>query len=193
MVTARISRFVVGVAVATALAVPTIVTAQNGSTFVVEFDRTGPPEFEIDPVTGQQIQVGGAFLNPCTKEFVDVLGATTITIVDTLDNKGNRKIDVKTVTKGTGAGWTAIDPITLLQMFSGKVYAFSESQSFIVKAPVGTLSQAFESDFFDKIAMKGAGKIDNWMIRARFRIKIAADGTIMVNLVRLTQGDGCKG
>ena len=163
-----------------------VTAAAQTSVFIQEFSRTGPPEFDA---TG--VQVSGAFINPCTADLVDVTGVTTITTSQGLDNRGNIVIKVGTVTKGKGVGWLASATGPVL---TGRTYSFSESQSFNVKFPNDpTVSQAFESDFFDKISMRGAKSVDNWLIRARFRIKIAADGTVMVNLIKLNSGDGCRG
>ena len=168
-----------------AVFLPMTAAAQT-SVFIQEFSRTGPPEFDA---TG--VQVSGAFINPCTADLVDVTGVTTITTSQGLDNKGNIVIKVGTVTKGKGIGWL---PSAAGPVLTARTYSFNETQSFNVKFPNDPMvSQAFESDFFDKIAMKGAKSVDNWMIRARFRIKIAADGTVMVNLIKMTAGDGCRG
>ena len=172
------------VCVAAFLAIPAPAAAQKGSTFVVTFDRSGTPGVDA---AGNPT---GAFVNPCTNEFVDVFGSSAITISQVLDTKGNIKTTVNTSTKGTGSGWV-VDPIDpTLKLFTGATYGFSETQQFFVKVGVG---EAFESDFFDKLAMKGARSTDNWVIRARFRLKISETGEVLVNLVRLNDGDMCKG
>lgn len=158
------------------LSASTPAAAQGPSTFIVPFERVGPPVF--DPLTG--LQTGGAFINPCTAENVDVTGSTTISIAQSLLGNGETSISVSAVTKGSGTGQ---------QSLIG--YAFSESQQFSVKAPLFA-GQEFDSSFSDKFALKGAKSIDNWVIRAHFRLKIAADGTVQVSLVNLT-GDLCKG
>jgi len=185
MATLKVGAFMVGaLGLVAALAVPTTVAAQSGSSvFVVTFDRSGTPG--VDGAGNPT----GAFKNPCTGEFVDVFGSSTITMSQVLDNRGNVKTDVKTATKGSGSGWV-IDPVSLLQVFTGKSYAFNETQTFSIKVGVG---EAFESDFFDKLAMKGTKSTDNWMLRARFRIKVSTTGEVQVSLVKITDGDVCKG
>jgi hypothetical protein len=176
-------------AVAMLLALPVTVAAQASSTFIVPFERAGFPDIDDQ---GVPISGTGAFLNPCTLEFVDVFGSSAITISQTVDKFGNTKVSVGTVTKGTGLGWNP-DQFGN-QVFSLNNYTFRDTQSITVKEPpLSSTSQAFESDFFDKIAMKGAKATDNWMMRARFRLRIAADGTVTVDLIRVTEGDGCRG
>lgn len=179
-----VALFIVGVTF------PMNAAAQSGtSTFLVPFERSGYPQLDD---AGLPIEGTGAFLNPCTLEYVDVFGSSAISIAQSLDKYGNLKVSVSTLTKGTGTGWLP-DPFGN-QVLSGKTYVFRDTQSISIKQPpLSSGSQEFESDFFDKISMRGAGKTDNWMFRARFRIRIAADGTVQVNLVRITEGDGCRG
>ena len=172
MIINRVGARVLGALCLAGLAFPTTAAAQS-STFIIEFDRTGPPGVDANG------NPTGAFNNPCTFELVDVTGASTITTNQRLGNNGIVTTSVGVVTKGTGIGQTSL-----------LLYPFTESQSFSVKTVLGDI---VESDFFDKIAMKGPGKTDNWMVRARFRIKIAPDGTVQVSLIRINDGDQCKG
>jgi hypothetical protein len=173
-------------AIALLLAFPAAATAQQSSTFVVAFERSGPPGLD------ENGNATGALVNPCTLENVNVFGSSAITISQSVDRFGNLKVSVGTVTKGTGEGWLPDDvgnPI-----FSTNTYVFKDTQAITVKEPpISSTSQAFESDFFDKLSMKGTKSTDDWIMRARFRIKISADGTVLVNLIRVTDGDVCKG
>ena len=185
-------RFIFGLALMV-LVIPAMAAAQS-STFIVPFDRAGEPgttsTTQIDPLTGQPITVvvdTGAFLNPCTAEFVDVRGSSTISTSQTLDKFGVTKINVSVVTKGTGAGWVGS---ALAPTFTGATYSFNESQQFSVRMP--SIGQEFVSDFADKISMKGAKSIDNWTIRANFRLRVDAAGVVKVSLTKLS-GDICKG
>ena len=119
------------------------------------------------------------FLNPCTAEEVVVNGATTISISDTVTPQGDRRISVGEVTKGKGFG-----------VPSGTEYTFSDNQQFTVKAPM--LGEEFDSSFSDKFALKGAKSVDNWVLRAYFRLKISALGEVQVVIERLN-ADMCKG
>ena len=119
------------------------------------------------------------FANPCTAEDVVVNGATTISISDTVTPQGDRRISVSEVTRGTGFGQTF-----------GTEYTFSDNQQFTVKAPM--LGEEFDSSFSDKFALKGAKAVDNWVLRAYFRLKISALGEIQVVIERLN-ADTCKG
>jgi hypothetical protein len=172
MFNSKVGAVISAIAIAVLLGFPMTAAAQS-STFVIPLDRSGPPGVDA---AGNPT---GAFVNPCTFELVDVFGATTITTTQRLGSNGIVTTNVGVVSKGTGTGQT-----------SGVLYPFTESQSFLVKTILGDI---VESDFFDKISMKGPGKIDNWMLRARFRIKIAPDGTVQVSLVRVNDGDQCKG
>jgi hypothetical protein len=173
-------------AIALLLAFPAAATAQQSSTFVVAFERSGPPGLD------ENGNATGALVNPCTLENVNVFGSSAITISQSVDRFGNLKVSVGTVTKGTGEGWLPDDvgnPI-----FSTNTYVFKDTQAITVKEPpISSTSQAFESDFFDKLSMKGTKSTDDWIMRARFRIKISADGTVQVNLIRVTDGDVCRG
>jgi hypothetical protein len=165
------------------LGIPQAVFAQS-STFIVPFQRAGAPIY--DPLTGAQVD--GAFVNPCTAEFVDVFGSSTISIATSVMN-GVVKTTVGVVSKGNGTGWTlGADGVTVI--VSGKTYVFTDSQQFTVKASLGDV---VESDFFDKFNLKGTRSTDNWIIRARFRVKIGSNGQVQVNLVKLSDGDTCKG
>ena len=119
------------------------------------------------------------FTNPCTNEIVDVSGSSTVTISERLMNDGSTSTAVSVTTKGTGRGQS-----------SGVSYVFSENQNFTVKAVV--IGEAFDSTFSDKLALRGAQSVDNWVVRAYFRLKIDATGRIMVSIERMT-GDICKG
>ena len=187
-------RFIVGLALVV-LALPAMVAAQKSSTLIVPFDRTGTPGTKtvttIDPLTGQQTTMivdTGAFVNPCTFEFVDVLGTTTIQTLQTLDKFGTMKVNVSEVSKGTGAGWVA-DPLGA-PIFTGSTYAFNENQQFVFRLPTAGLE--FASDFTDRLTMRGAKSTDNWTVRARFRIRIDAAGNVTASIIKL-DGDVCKG
>lgn len=175
------------------LALPGLASAQS-SVFVEEFIRVGPPGTQavetIDPLTLEATTIlvdTGAFVNPCTFENVDVRGTSTISTLQTVDKFGTVKVNVSVVTKGTGAGWIVmgVDPV-----FSGSTYSFNDSQQFTFKLPVA--GQEFSSDFSDKLALKGAKSIDNWVVRAHFRIKVNADGTTQVFMIKMN-ADTCKG
>jgi len=115
------------------LALPAVVTAQT-STFVLPFERVGTPGTEvvtvIDPLnpaqTIQQTNDIGAFINPCTAENVDVRGTSTISTAQSIDKFGNLKVNVSEITKGTGAGWVALNGA---QSFTGATYAFNQNIS----------------------------------------------------------------
>ena len=173
----------------------TTASAQS-STFVIPFDRTGNPGttviLEPDPLNPSQlIEVPvdtGAFLNPCTLENVDVTGASTISTVQTVDKWGTVKVNVSVRTKGTGSGWTGADYASAI--FTGSTYAFDDNQQFSFKLP--SVGQEFSSDFSDKLAMRGSKSIDNWTIRAHFRIRVTAAGEVQVLMIK-TSPDICKG
>lgn len=185
-------RLIVGLALVL-LALPAMAVAQS-STFVVEFNRTGTPGTTTvtttDPLTGLPTTVvvdTGAFTNPCTAELVDVRGVTTISVAQSVDRFGQLKVNVSEVTKGTGAGWVLVNG---LQTFTGSTYAFNESQQFTFRLP--SAGEAFSSDFADRLSMKGAKSVDNWVIRAHFRVKVNADGTVQVFMIKMN-ADNCKG
>jgi hypothetical protein len=187
-------RFILGLALVV-LALPAMAAAQS-STFIVEFNRTGTPGTATvtttDPLTGQPITMivdTGAFRNPCTGEYVDVRGTSTISTNQTIDRFGTVKVVVSEVTKGRGAGWV-LDALGA-PVFTGSAYTFTESQQLTFRLPAA--GEEFASDFADKIAMKGAKSIDNWIIRAHFRVKVNADGTVQVFLIKTTADPTCKG
>ncbi len=195
MVSMKISRIVLGAFAGAVWLVLPVTAAAQSSTFVIPFERLGDPGTAavdtIDPLTGQATTIvvdTGAFVNPCTYENVDVTGASTVTTIVTVDKIGTQKVNVSVVTKGTGAGWTGATYAAAL--FSGSSYTFNDSQQFTFRMP--TAGEEFSSDFSDKLAMKGAKSIDNWVIRAHFRIKINADGTVQVFMIK-TNADACKG
>ena len=140
------------------LAVPSIAAAANSS-FIIPFKLT--------------------LLDPCTNELVDVTGASTVTIAETVDRTGQTKTAVSVTTKGTGVGQVTLNS-----------YPFSENQNFTVKAAV--IGEAFDSAFSDKLSLKGPGSVDNFVVRAFFRIKIDTLGNIQV-LIENMNSDVCKG
>lgn len=175
MVTKRTgARLIAAVSVAVLFGLPAPAAAQT-STFVIPFDRTGPPDLDD---LGNPIPNTGAMLNPCTLEFVDVLGVSTIKVTQGLTGS-TLKTTVNTTTKGSGTG-----------QLTGIVYPFNETQQFLVK---NNLGQIVESEFVDKLSLKGPQSIDNWIVRARFRIKIGPSGAVQIDLVRINDGDQCKG
>ena len=187
-------RFIVGVALVL-LALPGMAAAQS-STFIVELNRTATPGTatvsSIDPMTGVVTTVivdTGAFINPCTGENVDVRATSTISIGQTTDRVGTVRVVVSEVTKGTGASW--VRDALGAPVFTGSTYTFTESQqlTFRLLAP----GQEFGADFADKIVMKGAKRIDNWVVRAHFRIKVNADGTVQAFMIKSTADSTCMG
>ena len=176
MVKTKIGRIILGVlCVAALLAIPSAAAAQ-ASTFVIDFERIGEPELDV---FGVPVPNTGAFWNPCTTEAVNVIGSTTITIWQTVTRDGDLRIDIGAVTKGTGTA-----PV------SAASYSFAESQQFTLRIPA--LGTAFDSTFSDKLWMNGARAIDNWSIRATFRVKVSTTGQILVTRQSMT-GDVCRG
>jgi len=98
-------------------------------------------------------QANLTLLDPCTSELVDVSGASTITIAETVDRNGQTKTAVSVTTKGTGIG-----------QVTANSYPFSENQNFTVK--VAVIGEAFDSAFSDKLSLKGPGSTDNFVVRA---------------------------
>lgn len=177
------------------LVFPAVAAAQT-STVDVLLDRTGTPGTKIitttDPMTGDPIEMvvdTGAFVNPCTGENVDVTGTTTISSSQTIDKFGTVKVNVNVVSKGAGRGWVGADYQSAL--FTDSTYSFSESQSFAFRLPA--VGEEFSSDFNDKFALRGAKSVDNWTARAHFRIKVNADGSTQVLLIKTTVDPVCKG
>jgi len=192
MVRMKVNSLLVAAACCSAiLAVPQMASAQI--TVPVPFSRTGLPGVDVNG------NPTGAFDNPCTNEFVDVTGTAVFSTTQAL--KGSTlTTTVNVATKGTGAGWVDADSnslnglqygpeVGLLTLFTGSNYVFSETQNFTIKQQAGTTT---DSEFIDKLAMKGAGSIDNWVIRTRFRIKIGPDGTVQVSITKMNEGV-CKG
>lgn len=193
--TRSVGRTVVGVcAFACLLAFP-IASAAQSSTFPVPFDRTGAPGTStidvIDPVTLQPVPTvveTGAFVNPCTLENVDVTGTSTITTLQTVDKFGTTKVNVSVSTKATGFGWVLNGTE---QFFTGSNYTYTDSQQFTYRLP--SSGEEFSSDFTDRLSLKGAKSIDNWNVRAHFKIKVSPSGVVQVLLIKMTADDGCKG
>jgi hypothetical protein len=165
------ARVLAALSVAVLFGLPAPAAAQT-STFLVEFDRSGPPGIDANG------NPTGALFNPCTAELVDVHGFSTIKISQSLV-ANTLKTTVNTSTKGSGTG-----QLTLI------VYPFSETQQFLLKSNLG---QIVESEFVDKLSMRGPQSTDNWFVRARFRIKIGPSGAVQIELVRINDGDQCKG
>lgn len=179
----RLSVGVLGIAaVIGGLINPPTAAAQSSSTFVIPFERTGIPG--VDGLGNPT----GAFQNPCTLEFVDVTGSSTVSITQQLANqKGEIKTSIGVSSKGSGAGW--IEPYPT---WTGHSYVFSENQSIVTVVPALATGEVFESTFSDKFTMKGAGNLDNWVVRAYFKLKVDSKGTIQVSIDRMT-GDVCHG
>jgi hypothetical protein len=114
--------------------------------------------------------------NPCTIELVDVIGVSTITVTTTL-REVVETVTIKTLTNGSGTG-----------QLTAFVYPFKERQTFLQKTNLG---QIVESEFTDKLRMKAPNGFDTWVVRAVFKIKIALDGTITLNIARINS-DQCR-
>ena len=192
MASLRIHRTVFGICALMLLVRPGMAAAQSASTFVVPFDRTGAPG--VDTLGNPT----GAFDNPCTGEWVNVTGSSSLTFnISAKDSKGEQKTTISITSTGTGAGWvSSANPPTADDYanatFTGSTYVFRENQKVVATVPVLLTTEFFESSFSDKFAMKGQGPTDNWVIRAYFRIKISGTGVIQVFIDRMT-GDVCKG
>lgn len=177
MVRTRVGRIGLGLVFAVGLAtVSSGLLALAPTTVVVPFERSGPQVLDANG-----LPIAGGFFNPCTSELVDVTGSSTITLTDVLLNNGERRTTIDVDTTGTGVG-----------QLSQVIYPFREDQSFNVKRPISG-GLAFESVFTDKIRMRGPGNIDDWTLRATFRIKVNDLGEVLVNVVRISDQDGCTG
>ena len=177
MVTRHVGRIIpVLLFVAAFLAVPGAAYAQT-TTLIVPFERLGAPELDDlgNPVPGT-----GGMANPCTGELVDVVGSSTITTSQKLANNGDIVTSVTVLTKGTGTGQVSL-----------VLYPFRESQSFSVRRPSAG-GPAIDSTFNDKLAMRGPGAVDNWVVRATMRLRIDAAGNVLIDTVKLNEGI-CKG
>jgi hypothetical protein len=186
-------QIIVGLSALVLLGLPFLAAAQS-STFVVPFERVGTPGTQvvtqIDPMTGEATQITvdtGAFVNPCTLEYVDVIGVSTIVTLQTVDRFGNLKVTVSVNTKGTGQGWLLLNGVPTPTL---STYCFTDGQQITFRLP--SVGQEFSSDFVDKLTMKGSKKIDNWVIRAHFRIKVNAAGEVQVFMTKMN-ADTCKG
>ena len=186
MTTTRLRIFAGLLVVAALLGGAPFASAQSTSTFIVNLDRTGNPG--VDALGNPT----GAFQNPCTLEFVDVTGTSTVKITQQAANqKGEVKTTVAVSSKGSGTGW--IDPNNVWPgLPTGHTYVFSENQSFVTVGPVLAAGEVFRLTFHDKLTMKGAGNLDNWIVRVFFRLKIDSSGRIQVSIERAT-GDVCHG
>ena len=159
MTTSKLRRSLVGLfLLAALLALPTLAAAASSS-FIIPFDLT--------------------LLDPCTNEMVNVSGASTVTIAETVDKTGQTKTSVSVTTRGNGIG-----------LSTGMQYPFTENQNFTVKAAV--IGEAFDSAFSDKLSLKGPGSVDNFVVRAFFRIKFDTLGNIQVTIENMNS-DVCKG
>jgi len=107
----------------------------------------------------------------------------------TTDRVGTVRVVVSEVTKGTGAAW--VRDALGAPVFTGSTYTFTESQQLMFR--LRALGKEFGSDFADKIVMKGAKRIDNWVVRAHFRIKVNADGTVQAFMIKSTADSTCMG
>ena len=193
MAVLNLRRIIFGLCALGLLLLPSMAAAQS-STFIIPLDRTGTPGTQeivgTDPMTGLPTTMTvatGAFENPCTLEFVDVLGSTTISTLQSTDKFGTLKVSVNVTSKGTGSGWILLNGTPTATLAR---YGFNDSQSFKFQLPsVGT---EFSSDFSNRLTMRGAKSTDNWTIRANFRIRVGADG--VVKMFKLSEtGDVCKG
>jgi hypothetical protein len=213
MTSTHVPRFIVSAScVALLLLVPTLAAAQ-GSTFIIPFDRSGVPgttivEDPLNPGTFLTVDTG-AFDNPCTFELVDVTGSSTISTLQTVAKNGARKVSVNVSSKGSGRGWLPDPPPSVPGtagwtlwgldqaaglanfVFTGSTYSFSDSQSFTVSLGSGGLPAYF--DFTDKMVLAGDRALANWVIRAIFRLKIAKDGSIQIDLLKTNSDKECKG
>ena len=193
MATLTRHRIIVGLSALVLLGLPVLAAAQS-STFVVPFERVGTPGTttvtQTDPFTGEAMDVvvdTGAFVNPCTLEYVDITGASNITTLQSTDKYGTVKVTVSVTTKGMGQGWLVVggNPTP-----TASTYSFADSQQFTFRLP--SVGEEFSSDFSDKLTMKGAKSTDNWTLRAHFRIKVNAAGAVQVLMIK-TNADVCKG
>ena len=186
-----------------ALLVPVAAAAQT--TVTIPFDRTGPPgsmtTTQVDPLNPSQTIIvtvpTGAFINPCTVEYVDVTGNSVVTSSQSVDKFGFMKVSVNIKTTGSGLGITDDDGDMTTGGYtgtpSGSAYNFVETQSLQFRLPVTNLqTKEFVSEFTDKITMRGSQSTDNWVVRARFRIKVNAAGVVQTFLVKMEEG-ACRG
>lgn len=175
MVSRTLNRALLGIVLGgVLLALPTAAAAQQNSTFVIPFSAVDARDALGNPIPGT-----GALQNPCTAEEVEVTGTSTVTLSTSVMPDGDTKISVGVVTKGTGIGLTSLGS-----------YAFSESQQFVVRTPI--IGPSFDSTFADKLSLKGAKSIDNWVVRAHFRLKVSDTGALQV-VIDSVNADQCKG
>jgi hypothetical protein len=202
--------FIAGaLSLAVLFAVPVVPRAAT-STFPITIDRNGVPGTELEPVfdpaTGQpvvdengnpvfqKVQTG-AFVNPCVNagEWVNVLGAGTLSIGTSLPGNGQLKVTVGISLKGTGTGIIPYDPLTGVAVPSGNTYSFADNQSFKATFVVASdPTTIIESSFTDRFTMKGSKSTNNWTIRAKITIKLDASGNVLSTSQTFT-GDVCNG
>ena len=194
----RSGRIIPGTLVlAVALAIPATAAAQS-STFVLPFDRLGPPTQNCTTQPDGTITcvAAGAFQDPCTGQNVDVTGSTTLTISTNVTGSGSMKLSVSEVTKGTGTGWDPLEPYLLgvnPDPLTANTYSFAESQKFDTQFTLsGDPTTITSSTFSDKLFMKGSKSLNNWTIKATFTIKINGNG-VVTSVNNNFTGDVCKG
>lgn len=172
MGTTRVPRIGLGIIIAVGLtAASNITQALAPTVVVVPFERSGPQVLDANG-----LPIAGAMFNPCTGELVDVSGSTAITVTEALLTNAVRRRTFDIETTGSGAGRS-----------SGGLYPISEDQAFDV---IGSLT---ESAFTDKIHMTGAGNVDDWTLRATFRLRLNDLGGVDATLIKFGDEDGCSG
>lgn len=124
--------------------------------------------------------------NPCTTETVLLSGTVTTTITVSLTGSDQLRVDVDAVDKGTGVGTNPL-------IVPPNTYSFSDSQHFDAKFTIPSDPASItESSFSDKLFLKGAKALDNWMVKRTIKLHINANGVATVAGITL-DSDTCKG
>lgn len=124
--------------------------------------------------------------NPCTTETVLLTGTVTTTVTVALTGSDQLRVDVDVVDKGTGVGTNPV-------IVPPNTYSFADSQHFDVKFTVPSDPTSItESSFSDKLFLKGAKSLDNWMVKMTVKLHINANGVPTVAGIT-HESNVCKG
>jgi len=155
-----------------------------GGVFIVAALVAIPTQAAAQTTTVQNLFADVLLPNPCNGgDPVMVSGTETIVISSKITGAGQLHLDISDVSKGSG-----ISTIDLT-----RTYTFSDNEQFSVNAtlpfdPLGLNSFTFTQKLF----LKGAKSLDNWVVRASFVLQINQQGIVTKGPTNFASGV-CKG
>jgi len=129
-----------------------------------------PASAQTDTYAKVAPRLAATVVNPCTRQYVNVSGTTTLSVSEAVDETGRLKFVLSAATNLTGTNATS----TMLSN-TATSYSFTEIENVVGRA---TAAQPLELGFDSKMQARGSTAGDRWGLAVRIKVAIDEFGTI---------------